>query len=95
MNITERTLPLFDCDEVEKKFGFSYSRMLDAFGVDSDTYMIIYCNDADLETLYMDLDYFINHNYPAKVEFTKNQIQVVEYLRSLGYRSEVLMYVHD
>ena len=93
MSLPIYNTPTIHCDDIEKHFGFAWSRMIDAWGVEKGSYVKLECNDADLETLYMDIDWFKNKFEDAKVEFTNNQIKVVEYLRSLGHRSTVLMYV--
>ena len=93
MSLPIYNTPTIHCDDIEKHFGFAWSRMIDAWGVEKDSYMKLECNDADLESLYIDAEWFKNKFEDAKIEFTNNQIKVVEYLRSLGYRSTVLMYV--
>ena len=93
MSLPIYNTPTIHCNDIEKHFGFEWFQMIDAWSVERNSYMRLECNDADLETLYMDVEWFKNKFEDTRVNLTNNQIKVVEYLRSLGYRSTVLMYV--
>lgn len=94
MNFDIKFTPFFDCDEVQKKFGFEWDNLIDADAAENDSYMTIKCDDGTLEGLYEDAEWFKNKFCDGSVERTHCQIKLVEYLRSVGYRSDVLMYVH-
>lgn len=94
MNFDIKFTPFFDCDEVQKMFGFEWDNLIDADAAENDSYIAIKCDDATLEDLYEDAEWFKNKFEDARLEHTNCQIKVVEYLRSVGYRSDVLMYVH-
>lgn len=94
MNFDIKFTPFFDCDEVQKMFGFEWNNLIDAEAAENDSYITIECDDAALEDLYEDAAWFKNKFCDGSIERTNCQIKVVEYLRSVGYRGDVLMYVH-
>ena len=89
-----KSIPYITTDDVEELTGKHWGDFEFAQMAENDSYITIKCDDGSLESLYEDAEWFKNKFEDTKLEHTTCQIKVVEYLRSVGYRSDVLMYVH-
>lgn len=88
-----KTEYVIDIEDVEKEFKTHMSEYEFTQMAENGSYVPLNCDDASLEELYEDLEWEAGKG-SGRYQRIKNQIQLVEYMRKLGYRSMVLVSVY-
>ena len=93
-NIPVYTCPYISCEDIEDIMGFRWDRLVSFREVENDSYNIMRLDDDALEELYVELEWHKNKFNNDYVERIENQIKLIEYLRSQGYRDSILVYIY-
>lgn len=84
---------VIDIEDIEKEFKTHMSDYEFTQMAENGSYVSLECDDGTLEELYEDLDWENGKSHDRYLRI-KNQIQLVEYLRNLGYRDMVLINIY-
>lgn len=88
------TAYVIDIDDICETFGTHVSDYEFCQMAENGSYQTISCDDEILEELYEDMKWLSKRMDYHHAQRLNNQIKVIEQLRALGYRSNVLVYVH-
>lgn len=91
--MTIQTIACVDIEEITKHFhtpmqGYEFTQM-----AENGSYRPVFCDDGTLEELWEEYEWY-KEKEPVYAFRLWNQAKLIEYFRKLGYRGEVLVYVH-
>ena len=89
-HIPVHTCHYISCEDIKDIMGFRWDQLMSFREVENNSYNPMGLDDAALEELYEELEWCKNE-YVERIE---NQIKLIEYLRSQGYRDSILVYIY-
>lgn len=91
--IKVETMYVIDIDDVCETFGSCMADYEFCDIAENDSYRPVSCDDGSLQELYEDGEWY-KHKFEPRYHKIQRQIELVEQLRSLGHRGDVLVHVH-
>lgn len=92
-NIPIYTHHYISCEDIEDIMGFRWDQLMSFSEAENGSYNSLELDDATLEELYEDLEWYKNRLNDEYVHRIENQIKLVEHLRWQGYLDSILVYI--
>ena len=91
MNIYK--MPVVNSSDIEKEFGIRVFDCEFTQMVENDSYVELYLDEDRPRELYDDIRYYSNKCEDAYVKRLKNELELINKFRNLGYTNSILVYV--